>query len=96
MRGRAEAAVTITTRVLPDEIGLLSWLPAPLGVLCWVNGEEGLVAWGEGRPVHGPGTSPVRTGKAVVDGLHRPRSGACRAGRSRQRARSVRRHGIRR
>jgi hypothetical protein len=50
MRGRADAAVTVTTRVLPGAIGLLSWLPAPRGVLCWVNGEEGLVAW---RPTGG-------------------------------------------
>jgi menaquinone-specific isochorismate synthase len=47
MRGRQDTAVTITTRELSGEIGLLSWLPVPRGVLCWVNGDDGLAAWGE-------------------------------------------------
>jgi menaquinone-specific isochorismate synthase len=41
------AALTVTTRELPDPVALLPWLPSPQGTLSWVRGGDGLVGWGE-------------------------------------------------
>jgi menaquinone-specific isochorismate synthase len=53
---RPAGTLAVTTRLLPDPVDLLSWLPSPRNTLSWVREGDGLVGWGVAATVstHGP------------------------------------------